>query len=82
MTSKLYTNVAKGLKLKVRKVFGDNSYVCRSYKGKTGGGGLFAPSPPNLNRVNIRRETWRQYLSSIIIIPSYSLTIIYSLIIE
>ena len=31
---------------------GANSYVCGSYRGKTGrGGGLFAP-PPIMNRVN------------------------------
>ena len=35
---KFYTSVAKGLKL------GANSYVCRSYRGKTGTGGLFPPS--------------------------------------
>ena len=35
MLSQFYANVAKGLKLKVRKVFWDNSYVCRSYRGKT-----------------------------------------------
>ena len=45
------TSAAKGLKLKVRKFLGANSYVCRSYMGKTGRGSLFAP-PPILNRVN------------------------------
>ena len=27
--------VAKGLKVKVRKFFGANPYVCKSYRGKT-----------------------------------------------
>ena len=41
-----YTSVAKGLKLKVRKFFRANSYVCRSYRGKlVVRGGLFAPHP-------------------------------------
>ena len=35
MALKLYTSVKLGLKLKVRKFFEDNSYVCRSYRGKT-----------------------------------------------
>ena len=54
------TTVAKGSKLKVRKfweIFG-NSYVCGSYRGKTGRrGGAFcplAPSTPHLNRVKVR----------------------------
>ena len=29
-------------KIKSQKVFGTKSYVCRSYKGKTGKGSLFA----------------------------------------
>ena len=36
MTLKLYTSVEKVLKHKVRKFFGANSYICRSYMGKTG----------------------------------------------
>ena len=52
MTLKFLTSVTKGLKLKV-KVLGTKSYVCRSYRGKTGrGGGGFLASPI-LNRVNI-----------------------------
>ena len=35
---KFYTRVAKGLKLKVTKVFGASSYVCWSYRGKTSRG--------------------------------------------
>ena len=42
---KFYNSVVKGLKLKVRK-FGNNSYVCRSYWGKTGRGGGFLPPLP------------------------------------
>ena len=38
------------IKTKSQKVLGANSYVCRSYRGKTSMGGLFAP-PPILNRV-------------------------------
>ena len=44
MALKFYTSVAKGLILKF-KDFGGNSYVYRSYRGKTGNGGLFAPPP-------------------------------------
>ena len=33
------------LKTKSQKVLGANSYVCKSYRGKTGRGDLFAPSP-------------------------------------
>ena len=36
-----YTSVAKGLKL---KVLGANSYVCRSFEGKTGKGPFWPPS--------------------------------------
>ena len=31
-----FSSMAKGLKLKVRNFGGASSYVCRSYKGKTG----------------------------------------------
>ena len=48
---KFYTSVAKRSKLKVRQL-GANSYVCRSYRGKTGRGGSFLP-PPILNRVKV-----------------------------
>ena len=49
---KFYTSVTKGLKLKIRKFWGANFYVCRSYRGKTGSR-LSPPSPPVpiLNRV-------------------------------
>ena len=49
MALKVYTSVGKRLKLKVRKFLGINSYVCRSYKGKTGRGrgGL----SPMLNKI-------------------------------
>ena len=50
MALKFYTSVGKGLKLKVRTLLGIDSYVGRSYKGKTGrgiGGGLF----PMLNEI-------------------------------
>ena len=50
---KFYTSVAKGLKLKVRKFWGTNFYVCRSYRGKLLGEGAFCrPPTPTLNRVN------------------------------
>ena len=45
MTLKFYTSLAKGLKLKVRKVLWAKSYVGRSYSGKTGRGELFALPP-------------------------------------
>ena len=38
MNLKSYISVEKGLRLKVRKLFGANSYVCRSYSGETGRG--------------------------------------------
>ena len=50
MALKFYTSVAKGLKLKVREFCcGANSYICRSYRGKTSRvAGFLAPI---LNRV-------------------------------
>ena len=45
----------KRVKTKSQKVLRANSYVCRSYRGKTGsGGGVLLASPPSpiLNRVN------------------------------
>ena len=42
--------MAKRLKLKVRKFWWANSYICRSYRGKTGRG-PFWPPWPILNRV-------------------------------
>ena len=42
---KFHTSMAKGLKLKVGKVLGANSSVCRSYKGKTGRDIFLAPPP-------------------------------------
>ena len=43
----------KRVKTKSEKVLWSNFDVCRSYRGKTGRGSLFAaPSPPILNRVN------------------------------
>ena len=44
---KFYTSVAKELKLKSQKLFPRNSYVCRSDRGKTGKGKLFALPPPS-----------------------------------
>ena len=44
MTLKFYSSVGKGLKLKVRKIFGVNSYVCRSYRGRTGRKPFWHPS--------------------------------------
>ena len=41
---KLYTTVEKELKLKVRKIWGANSYLNRSYKGKTDRGPFYPPS--------------------------------------
>ena len=44
----------KGVETKSQNVLEANSYVCRSYMGKTGrGGGLF--TPPILNRVKVKR---------------------------
>ena len=48
----------KKVKKKVRTFWGDNSYVCRSYRRKTGTGG-FLPNPlPILNRVIIAYSYW------------------------
>ena len=44
----------KRVKNKSQKVLGGNSYVCRSYREKTGKWGLFAPSPPILNKVKCK----------------------------
>ena len=41
----------KKVKTKSQKILGDNSYVCRSYRGKTGRGAFLAPCPPILNMV-------------------------------
>ena len=41
----------KRVKTKSQKDLGANSYVCRSYRGKTGSGRGFLPPPPVLNRV-------------------------------
>ena len=41
-----YTSLSKGLNLKVRKVLGANSYVCRSYMGITGRGTTSSPAHP------------------------------------
>ena len=49
MALKFYSSIVKGLKLKVRKVWG-YSYVCRSYREKAGRVGHFGS--PILNRVN------------------------------
>ena len=50
---KLLHHCGKRVKTKSQKVFGANSYVCRSYRGKTGRGmGSFCPPIPILNRVN------------------------------
>ena len=35
-----------------QKVLGGNSYVCRSYRGKTGRGTFLPPVPPIMIRVN------------------------------
>ena len=52
--SKFCNSVANWLKTKIQKVLGANSYVCRSYRGKTGRRGLFVPPLPSpiLKRVN------------------------------
>ena len=50
MTLKFCTSMSKWLKIKVGKFLGANSYVYRSYRGKTGRKGVLLP-PPILNRV-------------------------------
>ena len=42
---KFYTSVAIDLKLKMWKFWETNSYVCRSYRGKTGRGPFWPPHP-------------------------------------
>ena len=42
--------MAKGLKIKLRKFHGTNSYVCKSYRENTGRRPF---CPPILNRVNV-----------------------------
>ena len=36
----------KRVKTKSQKVLGGNSYICRSYRGKTGRGAFLPPTPP------------------------------------
>ena len=43
----------RGIEAKSQKVLGANTYVCRSYRGKTGRVVFLASLPPILNRVNI-----------------------------
>ena len=50
MALKSHTSVSKEFKLKARKFWGANSYVCRSCMGKTGRG-----FPPILNMVKVKR---------------------------
>ena len=51
--------MAKESKLKVRKFCGlvASSFVCRSYRGKTGGGGAFCPPSAIPNRVKSVHRT-------------------------
>ena len=52
----------KKIKNKSHRVFGTNSYVCRSYRGKNGRGeGLFGPFPSILNRVNKTKVYYKQF---------------------
>ena len=51
LTLNFYTSVTEGLKLKARKIWGANSNVCRSYRGKTSRGPFCHPS--TMNRFNI-----------------------------
>ena len=50
-------SVANWLKTKIQKVLGANSYVCRSYRGKTGRRGLFVPpsQPPSWKGLTLSR---------------------------
>ena len=50
---KLYTSVGKGLKLKSQKYLGANSYICRSYRGKTGRGLFVLPSPSWIGLIDL-----------------------------
>ena len=65
---KFYTSVVKGLKLKVRK-FGDNSYVCRSYWGKTVRGGGFLPPPSSwiglkFKKYSVNTKIWNRIIKN------------------
>ena len=52
MTLKVYTNVGKGLKVKVIKVLGvAPTFVEVTWEKLVGGGGLLPPPPPPLNMV-------------------------------
>ena len=50
MALKFYTKGAKRVKTKTQKAFGANSYVCRSYRGKTSRETFLSPSPSVRNR--------------------------------
>ena len=47
----------KTVKTKTQKVLGANSYVCRSYRGKTGKG-TFLPPPSILKKVKVNKENY------------------------
>ena len=53
MVLKFYTSVTEGLKISGRKFLDDNSYVCRSERGKIGIGAYLTPF---LNRVKHKQE--------------------------
>ena len=62
----LCTSVVKGLKLKVRKFWGQNPSFVEVTGEKLVGGGGFLPPPPILNRVkgnNLYETTESAYLS-------------------
>ena len=75
---KFYTSLAKGLK-QSQKVFWANSYVCRSYSGKTGRGAFLPPFPPPptpliLNRDEITVTEFFSRKSWLLDLISWSLT--------
>ena len=52
---KFYTSVKKELKLKVRKFWAANSYVCRSYREETGRRAFLASPSPLLSWIGLKK---------------------------
>ena len=62
----------KRIKTKSQNVLGAKSYICKSYRQKTGGVCLFVPPPtPILNRVKTNLEAFDRFFCQSIIIKLF-----------